>query len=657
MRRAFLIFLVVLSIGGAVALAVGNGLGASWLSGTGILALTGSLLLFLLWLSARVVQVFLWRVGRRLAFSYFLIGVLPIPMVGVLILLNAYLLCGFFLGHLYRDAAASVQQDLAKTAQAKLAGETAQLGPQETEIAYAIYERGWKVEGDPRLPYLWPKALADLSIPVESVSERERTAQYFVLPDGSATLLTAVGQGRRSAVTFLSQSADSELMRRTELWIGLLRSDDPRKQARWRLELGGRVFSLHPFGGRSSLRDRSAFLAERSPDSGWLKRPFLWWSEVSGSLRSVQDGSVVADHVTANLYGDLSLVAKHLFSSSLEFDTAILAGLVGVTGLLSSIYAIAAAMALYLIYTLSRAVNRLSRATEAVQRGDFSIRIPVRRTDQVGELQRSFNQMSANLETLVSTAAQKESLEKELRIARDLQRSLLPRDLPSSEAVEFATLFEPSAAIGGDYFDILRIDDSRIAVVIADVSGHGLPTGLRMAMLKAALVILVEEAKAPVEILRRLSAMVRAQTDERFFVTATVGVVDFRNGTLELTNAGHPPTYLMRGGEVEEILLPGNPLGALGEEYGQTRLDLEPGDILVWLSDGLIETTDPEGEPFGYDRTRESLEGLAGSGAEAARDRLLAAVARHAAGEPPVDDQTLVAMRYSGSVESRPRKE
>ncbi len=646
MRRFLFLLPITLGLVAGAMWALGSMAGSPWLVRLGMFSLACAVLLFLLWLGWRLSRVFLWRVGRRLAFSYFLIGVLPIPMVAALILLNAYLLCGFFLGHLYRDAASAVQRDLARAAQEKLAdAKAASASTPPAGVAYAVYERGKKTEGDSRLPYLWPSALAGLADPDESPAERERTVEYFVLPDGSPTLLAAARKGQRLVVTFLPESAEAELMRRTQLWVGLLRSDDPRKQARWRLDLGGRGFSLHPFGDRSGLQDRRAFLAERGEDPGWLDRPFLWWSEVSGALRSVENGAVVADYVTANLNGDLSLVTKHLFSSSLDVDTAILAGLVGVTGLLGSIYAIAAAMALVLIYTLSRAVNRLSRATAAVQSGDFSTRIPVRRTDQVGELQRSFNQMSANLETLVSTAAQKESLEKELQIARNLQQSLLPSDLPSSEALEFSTLFEPSAAIGGDYFDILRIDDSRIAVVIADVSGHGLPTGLRMAMLKAALVILVEEAKAPVEILRRLSGMVRAQTEDRFFVTATVGLVDFRAGTLELTNAGHPPTYLLRNGEVEEILLPGNPLGALGEQYGQRVLDLKTDDILVWLSDGLIEITDPAGEPFGYERTRESLRGVVGAAADA-RNRLLNAVAQHAAGEPAVDDQTLVAMRF-----------
>lgn len=603
------------------------------LAGIGQLLLIGAVLLLLLWLAARVAHVFLWRVGRRLAFSYFLIGVLPIPMVALLALLNVFLLAGFFLGHVYRDASAGLQRDLDQAARAALVRSPAR--PDGEAIAVATYRRGRKTRGDDRLPYLWPSALRE----EPTVADR-----YFMLPDGTPTMLAVARQGERMTVAFLDRSLATELRERTGIWIELLRSDDPRGGDRWRLQLGNRTISLQRLLANEPSEGRQEYFGERA-GANPLHRPWLWWSELSGPLLSIQDGSEIAEYVAATLNATPDTVTGHLFSTSAELDAALWGVLIGASGLLGTLYAIAVAMALAMIYTLSRAVNRLSRATAAVRRADFSVRIPVRRSDQIGELQRSFNQMAANLEASVRSAAKRESLEKELAIARSLQQSLLPADLPRSERVEFATLFEPSAAIGGDYFDILRIDESRIAVVIADVSGHGLPTGLRMAMLKAALVILVEEAKEPAEILRRLSAMVRSQTEDRFFVTATIGVVDFREGVLDLTNAGHPPTYLIRDGKVAELLLPGNPLGALGDDYGHSRIELENDDLLVWLSDGLIEITDPDGEPFGYDRIRGALEGYAG-GADGARERLLAAVEAHADGQPSNDDQTLVAMRY-----------
>ena len=331
---------------------------------------------------------------------------------------------------------------------------------------------------------------------------------------------------------------------------------------------------------------------------------------------------------------------------SAEVNTAVWASLIAITGVLLSIYALAIIMAFFMIFGLSRAVNQLSRATDAVGRGEFSVRIPVRRRDQIGELHTSFNEMAAGLDRSVLAVAQKEVLEKELQIARELQESLLPADIPSSDRIEFATLFQPSAAIGGDYFDILRLDKDRLTVIIADVSGHGLPTGLRMAMLKAALVILVQERKPPVEIFRRLSNMVRAEQERRFFVTSTIAVVDLDRGEMELTNAAHTPTYLVRRGEVLEIALTGHPLGALGDRYGQRTIPLEDGDVVVWLSDGIVEATDDSGEPFGYDRVQQALAGPAISPTQV-RDRLLTAEQKFTGGRAGEDDKTLVAMRYS----------
>ncbi len=625
---------------GTVALTVGLLL-VDWLVPAGLArvvllpakVLLGALVVGLaLWLVSGLLQRLLWRVGRRLAFSYLLIGVLPIPMLALIAGLNTYLLSGYFLGHLYRDEVARLDAELgAAAAVALAAGEGA---ADEAAERLATYRDGRRVAGSAQAPARWPGWLEG---PGEAV-------RYVKLADGSITLAAVAGGAGYGVLALGPAELAATLTRRSGIWVELLPAGDPRAESMVRLRLGGSEFTLQPFGARRGSEARAAFFGGEEP-AGLLDRPILWWGEAGWSLRALDGGATESERVAVSLNGNLRTLSRSLASSSGEVDTAVWAGLVGLSGLLATVYALAVAMALWIITGLSRAVNRLSGATAAVRRGDFSARLRSRRRDQIGELEHSFDEMAANLERLVDSAARQEVVHKELAIARDLQQSLLPTDLPATEAMEFSTLFEPSAAIGGDYFDVLRVDEERLAVVIADVSGHGLPTGLRMAMLKAALVILVEERKPAEEILRRLNEMVRAEQKQRFFVTATIAVVDFERHTVQITNAAHPPTYLLRGGRVEEILLPGSPLGALGSEYGRRDLELAPGDALVWLSDGLIEAADPRGEPFGYRRTEVALAGPATSALEV-RNRLLAAVREHGAGEPADDDRTLVVMRY-----------
>jgi serine phosphatase RsbU (regulator of sigma subunit) len=604
------------------------------------LLLAGIVLLGLLWLLWKAYRSFLYKVGRRLAFSYFLLGVLPIPLVLVLLTVVAYILSGFYLGQLYRDALHDLNTELLTLARERAAvfAQTGRpLTDGEDNVAFAYYRGGRRVSGHPGLPKTWPAWM-----------EAEAGAVHFVEPeDGTATLATAASREGAGVVALWTGSLDQEISRRGDLWIEFTRPDDPNVV---RIEMFGRRLPLRRINReKEEAGESEKFFKHRSRSEGYWDRPVLWWGDMSGPVHDMATGRTVLNRLSVTLTSTPRTVQRHLFVSSGEVNSAAWGTLVIFAALLFDVYVVAALMAIFMIVGLSRAVNRLSRATTAVRAGDFGVRIPVKRPDQLGDLQRSFNEMAEHLESSVAAAAQKEILEKELQIARNVQTSLIPSNLPAGEGIEFATLFEPSAAIGGDYFDVLRLSETEIAVVIADVSGHGLSTGLRMAMLKAALLILIEETQDPEEILRRLDSVVR-NNDDRTFVTATLAIVDLARGTLRLTNAGHPPTYLIRGKQVQEILLPGSPLGGLGHTYGKATVPMEPGDLVVWLSDGLIEAADHDSEPFGYDRVAETLAGgRAGQNATDVRDRLLSAIGRHVGDLPPDDDRTLVIMRYRSS--------
>ncbi len=622
--------------------------------------LAGLCVAALLWGLWRLYHAFLWKVGRRLAFSYFLLGVLPIPLLLVILAMLGYLLSGFFLGHLYRDAAQSLQGELDSAAQARLTAFSS-VGPprgaRSGDVVFGYYRGGRKLAGDPRLPAAWPAWLELPGPPLTPDESQQGNRVYegprFVLvPGGRPTLASAASRNGNGVVALYGGDLDGELSRRAQVWIELFRSDDPDLDT-ISLEMHGRKIPLQHVRKDQQAADAARFFKRFTHGERFWDSPVLWWGEISGPLLDLATGRPAAEYVAANLNATPNIVLRQLFSAAAEIDALAWGALLLVSFLLFDVYAAAALMAVFMIVGLSRAVNRLSRGTEAVRRGDFGVRIPVRRRDQVGDLQRSFNEMAGNLESLVATAAQKESLEKELELARNLQKSLLPSDLPAGGGIEFSTLFEPSAAIGGDYFDVLRLADDELAVIIADVSGHGLSSGLRMAMLKAALLILVEETREPEEILSRLDAVVRANRERRFFVTATLALINTRTGVLRLTNAGHPPTYRIRGAEVEEILLPSSALGGLGHNYVRATLQLQPGDAVVWLSDGLIEATNAADEPFGYDSVKKVLAGPQGESAVSIRNRLLAAVESHTAGHPPDDDRTLMVMRWGRPTDPR----
>jgi serine phosphatase RsbU (regulator of sigma subunit) len=609
------------------------------------LALGAAATILLAWLLWRAYQAFLWKVGRRLAFSYFLIGVLPIPMVLLLLGIVGYILSGFFLGHLYRDAALGLQAEMEATAEAhaQILARTGQPPANgRPDLAIGYYREGRRISGHPGTPAAWPR-WADAQGSPEGTADREAPPRFFARGKQPPTLAAAASRDGVGVLILYAGNLDREMRRRSDLWVEI---DPPEDASLIQIELGGQKIPLRRIRREQQAGEAEKFFKRFSQGERIWDDPVLWWADLSAPMVDLATGRPIPRRVNVMLNSTPRAAMRHLFSASGEVDSSAWAALLVIAALLFDIYVIAALMAIFFIVGLSRAVNRMSQATTAVREGDFSVRIPVRRKDQLGELQRSFNEMAANLETLVAAAAQKEILEKELAIARDLQKSLIPTDLPAGEGIEFATLFEPSAAIGGDYFDVLRLSEGELAVIIADVSGHGLSSGLRMAMVKAALLILVEETAEPEEILRRIDKVVRGG---RAFVTATLGIVDLRTGVLRLTNAGHPPTYVLRRGAVREVLLPSSALGGLGRSYAREEIPLERGDVVVWLSDGLIEAADARGEPFGYESVAKVLEAIPGEpGAAQVRNRLLAAVERHVGSQPPNDDRTLVVMRWRG---------
>jgi serine phosphatase RsbU (regulator of sigma subunit) len=619
------------------------------------------------WILRAVWRRFFWSVGRRLAFSYVLVGVLPLGLISLLGLVASYLLGGFLLGHLYRDAADGLRDRLETAALARLeAGAEpapvpfAGLAGEASALRFADYRRGRRTGGDESAPAEWPAWLATAQASRRDASSDEGRRPFVARADGGVTVAALAGDAERGALVWLDGDLDALLRERSRTWVQLFRSDDPRKLPVTRIQVGGKVLVLRGLWIRRSPEETAEYFRlnpPRRPERPtWIEEPVILWMERAEGLRSLATGATVAEGVSVSLAASPRGLFSALLSASEQTDSTAWLALAGVGVLLAEIWAVAAGVAVFMIYGLSRAVNRLSRATDAVGRGDFSVRIPVRRRDQVGDLQRSFNAMTEHLSELVETAAQKEALDKELALARQVQQSLLPDVIGERAGLEIATFFEPSSAIGGDYFDFLDRPDGGLAVVIADVAGHGLAAGLRMAMVKSALELMAEEGRASEEIVQRLHRLLKRRPGERSFVTLAFADLDPRTGTFDLTNAGHPPCYVLRGtGEVEEILAPGMPLGSLPGVPGRVRLRLAAGEAVVFLSDGIVECRDARGELFGFDRVRACLAGPPAR-AERVLERLLSAMRAHSGDDLVEDDRTVVVVAYrpAGATDGAP---
>jgi serine phosphatase RsbU (regulator of sigma subunit) len=336
------------------------------------------------------------------------------------------------------------------------------------------------------------------------------------------------------------------------------------------------------------------------------------------------------------------------YFGSAKYVNAVLGMIGGIAGMMAIVYFLAALLAGGLIFSISRAVNRIEKGTKAVERGDFSYRIQMKPQNQLGEMAVSFDNMTRSIASLLARVAEQERLQSEISIAASIQRNLLPKQGPRLAGISFSAHFEPTASIGGDYYDLFNLDKTRLAVAIGDVSGHGLSTGLVMAMVKAAITTLVEQGADEDSLFHRLNELVIRSTERRTFMTLGFTIFDLARRTIRHTNAGHLYPYLLREGEqLRPLEVPSLPLGLREDIQPRTvELELQEHDTLVYLSDGIVEAQNDEGEPFGFDNLERLLVHLTGAPPADIQTTLLEAVAEHAGGRAADDDRTIMILRF-----------
>ena len=248
-------------------------------------------------------------------------------------------------------------------------------------------------------------------------------------------------------------------------------------------------------------------------------------------------------------------------------------------------------------------------------------------------------------------ARQLTALNQELEMAREIQLSILPREMPKIDGLEITARYVPMSSVAGDFYDFIVPDEKHVGILVADVSGHGLPAALIASMLQVALSAQSSHAPEPGRVLSGLNQALCGKFQMNF-VTAAYAYVDMEKMTIRYAGAGHPPMMMwsQSARKTNEVIENGLVLGQFLEAtYDSVEVRAGAGDRCVIYTDGIMEAPNPSGEQFGADRIKEFLSGSAGLAGDQFADNFLAQVSRWseiASGRAQSDDITLVTFRF-----------
>jgi serine phosphatase RsbU (regulator of sigma subunit) len=238
-----------------------------------------------------------------------------------------------------------------------------------------------------------------------------------------------------------------------------------------------------------------------------------------------------------------------------------------------------------------------------------------------------------------------------------VQQDLLPRVFPLLPGYRFAARCEPARQVGGDFYDVIALEDGRIGVAIGDVSDKGVPAALYMATTRSLLRTEARRERSPEAVLRSVHRLLMELGNPGMFVTLFYGVIDPETRALTYARAGHDYPYLYRDGGLERLEGTGVPLGLLEAplfRLEERQIDLAPDDRLVLYTDGITDVFDGSGESFGRGRLEGLLRTFCGLRPEEMIDAVFAAIAHYCGEEEPFDDRTMLVVQISSAVQPLP---
>lgn len=609
----------------------------------------------------------LWSLRNRLLVAYLFIAVVPVMLLVGMAWLSAYIIYAQLGAHLLQtdlqervdkvaaiaDAAASgLVADVARVPRGRVSGTTAvpglrallesarqELPGLEIDIGGGeeILERqtGTAKDRFAGLTQLDDQIWVQAVVPVPTARSRDEGARR---PGAGRVLVSAavpVSEG------FLSSLAPE--LGAVQMTVWRPAGDEPNAAGQ------GLVFES---GDQRFVPIRQIVARNRSlpPRINWLDFEVTGTCKLEAvSLRVGQAASALRP-VFAPFSARASQLNRRLFSSLGELGgrPIQLLFLVGIVFLFLEIAALRTGIRL--TRSITRAVDDLSSATQQVQAGDLTHTVHVHERDQLGALGESFNEMIASIASLIEEQRQRQKLENELTIAREVQAQLFPQVVPALPGIELAAVCHAARVVSGDYYDFIKLGPNHLAIAIADISGKGISAALLMASLQAALrsqVLLGEEAwRNTAELVSRLNLHLYLNTSPDRYATFFYAVYDATTRTLTYTNAGHLPPYYLVGDKVAKLEEGGMVVGLFKDvPYDQGTVQIEPGSVLVAYSDGLIESENVYGEQFSQTGLLEEVLRRRNRPARELADALVQAAEVWAGSPEQGDDMTVIVAR------------
>ncbi len=249
---------------------------------------------------------------------------------------------------------------------------------------------------------------------------------------------------------------------------------------------------------------------------------------------------------------------------------------------------------------------------------------------------------------LYQEALEAERMQRQLKLAAEVQRRMLPKRPPSLPRIEIGSIYEPTYLVGGDYFDFLELSKGRLAVVIADVAGKGIPASLQMASLKATLRAYADQAPDLPTLVKMTDQVFRRESLSGEFATLLIGIIDPTKGIFEYVNAGHYPALLVRNAIIEQQKVSGPALAIFDNpEFVPYTVEMKPDDKIILYTDGFIDAMNFDQQCFGLDRLMSSIRKYAPFSAQKIVDNIVWDVRRFVGLATQSDDMTMIVIKYN----------